>query len=126
VGTTQPPLFSSDSEVVEQICEVLQSVKGYPFDPAKDLPFVRDLVEQYPMLDVLGEIRQWRAWMLDYQTTKKVRHRARIEAWLRRAEQWRRDGGGGQRRGTAPAPGLRGRPEGATAFGDTSTGLERW
>lgn len=82
---------------VDPILAELWRVPGWPKDPAKDEAFVRELLRQYPTIDLVSEIRKWAAWMLDHDSKGKVRHRARFHEWCRRAVEWRPGRLGGSR-----------------------------
>ena len=116
-------MFGSDPKVAMVLRE-LQATKGWPFDPATDEVFVKDLMSQFPRLDLPEEVRKYRAWLYDYDGKKKVRHRARFRNWCRNAGR----GWPGKDRGTAAAQGRgdRSTPRTAADHGPTSDRLEQW
>ena len=100
-------LFDVEDPVQPMLTE-LWKFPGWPVDEMADRTLLRDLCEQFPTLDLIEEIRKWRAWMLDHESKKKVRPRARLRRWCVTAvEIAARRGVGGPRRstgGTRPVP----------------------
>jgi len=77
-------------------CRELRKMPGYPYTDDKDLPFVRDLLEEFPCLDLAAEIKQWQIWLLDNQEKvfkKKVNHRSRLRRWCLNAAKWKANNG---------------------------------
>lgn len=97
----------------------LAQVPGYPFDEQKDSVFVRQLIEEFPEFDVVEEIRQWKAWLLDNELKGKVNWRARLRTWFRNGRRYR--GRRSSRKGGAVGPT---RPGTAAEHGRTSDRLE--
>lgn len=111
-------LFSSDGDDVEKALGVLREMPKYPFQDAVDRPMVRRLIDENPTVDVPWELRKWSLWMTEHRSSKKVRYRARIETWVRRARSYQR--------GNAIGEGVSGQAATATVHGATSDGLEQW
>lgn len=119
----QEPLFDS-GDVVDAAMLELQKTPGWPFDPSKDRLLLNDLRDSYPQLDLIEEIRAWRAWMLDHETKKKVKPRARLRTWCSKAIEFRRGGGrpsSGSGGGGSPQA-----PEPPSAFGTGPVRLDDW
>lgn len=83
-------LFGADR--YDGYVELLHAVPGWPADEVKDRMLVQQLLKQYPQMDLAGEISKWAAWMLDHESRKKVRHRARFANWCGNADRWSREG----------------------------------
>jgi hypothetical protein len=115
-------LFEVPDDDAQPVLQELWKFPGWPVDEAKDRALLADLREQFPALDLIEEIRQWRVWMLDHESKKKVRHRARFRVWCAKAAEFEeRRGVGGPRRtsgGSRPVP--------TAQWGATSDRLERW
>lgn len=115
-------LFDDPTDVLQPFLQELWKTPGWPVDETKDRALLRDLREQFPSLDLIEEIRQWRVWMLDHESKKKVRHRARFRVWCAKAVEFAASRGvGGPRRtsgGSRPVP--------AAQWGASSDRLERW
>jgi hypothetical protein len=72
-----PPL---EDEILNYLEEQLP---GYPFDQQLDQAFVQELLDDFPNLDVLEEIKRFR-WYYDNQPPLR-RPRATIRRWIARA-----------------------------------------
>lgn len=70
-------MYTEADKVVEQ----LHKHPGWPADRKKDRELICMLMEQYPTIDLSDEITKWRAWMLSYESKRKVNHRARFANW---------------------------------------------
>jgi hypothetical protein len=57
---------------------------GYPFDPDIDLPFVQELHNDFPHLDLLEQIKLFR-WYHDNQPPLDNRPRITLRRWIGRA-----------------------------------------
>jgi len=67
---------------------LLKSIPGYPFDFEKDLSFFRDLLIDFPTIDITEELKKWKTWLLDKNfenRKKKVNYRLRLRRWLTNA-----------------------------------------
>lgn len=113
------PLFDT-GDPIEPVLAALQNVPGYPFDVEKDTVLVRDLLDSYPQLDLVEEIRGWTAWMLDHEQKKKVNRRARLRRWCGNAVEF------GRRSGQSDSGRSSTRPEPKEAFGSEDFRLEQW
>ena len=61
---------------------LLKSIPNYTFNFEKDLSFIRDLLTDFPELDILKEIRNWKTWLLDKNLKGKINYRSRLRRWL--------------------------------------------
>ncbi len=97
--------IDSDTEKLNKIvdvCRELRKMPGYPYSDDKDLPFVRDLLEEFSSIDFVSEIKQWQIWLLDNQErvkTKKVNHRSRLRRWCVNSAKWKANKGTYQKHG---------------------------
>ena len=62
------------------------SVKGYPYDESKDLPHVRKLAADFPMVDLLAEAKAWATYKLDKPLDAKSNPRSQFRTWVSRAK----------------------------------------
>jgi hypothetical protein len=74
--------------------EVLQSVKGYPFNEQEDAKLVTGLVRDFPGVDILLELRSWERYKMDKPLEKKSSPRAQIGTWMRKAREFHGNGDG--------------------------------
>ena len=67
-----------------------QDLDGYPFDPQPDRRFVDELLNDFPHLDLLEEIKIFR-WYHDDQPFKDQSHpRAALRRWIARGRRYGR------------------------------------
>lgn len=63
---------------------LLHDLPGYPFDPDLDTPFVQELHNGFPHLDLVEQIKLFR-WYHDNQAPLKRHPRATLRRWIRGA-----------------------------------------
>lgn len=74
--------ISSSTTILDYLEHRLQ---GYPFDPKVDLDFVEELVDDFPTLDILEQIKVWR-WYYNGHPPLQRQPRAALRRWLARAQ----------------------------------------
>lgn len=72
---------SSSSECLD----ALQEITEYPFDEAKDLKLVGDLMKRHPRIDLPGEIVKWGTW-LDDNPGRVKNYRSALRQWCDHAK----------------------------------------
>jgi len=72
------------SEQERLLLGLLKSIPGYPFDFERDLAFIRDLLVDFPALDLEQEIKDWKVWLLDKNLKGKINYRSRLRKWLKK------------------------------------------
>lgn len=55
---------------------------GYPYCPDKDPSFFETLLEEFPELDLLQELKVYYAWTLDIDAPKPFHYRTMFRFWL--------------------------------------------
>ena len=70
----------SDEE--RQYLSLLKSIPNYPFNFERDLSFIRDLLVDFPTLDLKQKIKDWKTWLLDKNPKGKINYRSRLRRWL--------------------------------------------
>jgi hypothetical protein len=78
--TTDALPADTDPAVADILSYLKGKLPGYPFQLALDTLFVRELLEDFPDIDVLEEIKTYR-WYYDHELSKK-NHRASIRRWM--------------------------------------------
>jgi hypothetical protein len=76
------PVHPPDATERERlILHELSQVERYPIDLPKDLGHIRTIAVDFPTIDMLSEIKRWRAWLIDHPLTKKSNPRLRLRNW---------------------------------------------
>lgn len=75
--------FMTDSERL--ILALLDTVEGYPYNLDTDRDFVHSLQADFPSLDLLEHIKDWKTWLWDHRAHihGKTRYRLRLRNWLK-------------------------------------------
>lgn len=76
----------SDKEKI--ILNTIKSVDNYPFDYEKDLDYIRELVIEYPDIDILKQLKKWKTYKIDKPLGKKSNARLQIRNWMTNASKW--------------------------------------
>ena len=86
---TQDALPSDlDPAVADVLIYLREKLPGYPFQLSLDTLFVHELLEDFPDIDVLEEVKTYR-WYYDHELGKK-NHRASIRRWMTNTKPRRR------------------------------------
>ena len=88
---------SNISQNEKDLLSVLKSVENYPFDYEKDLQMIRNLMIDFPKLDITYQLKRWAAYKLDKPLVKKSNPRSQLRNWFEKAEQWRKKDNPGDR-----------------------------
>jgi hypothetical protein len=73
----------------ERYClSLLKSIPGYPFKYEKDLGLIRDLLIDFPTLDIGDEIKDWKTWLMDNNLKGNVNFRSRLRRWLKNSKRY--------------------------------------
>jgi hypothetical protein len=112
-----------EADRLDGIVAALRRYPDWPADDLKDRAFAAEIVEAFPGIDIESEVLAWRTWMMDHETKKQVRPRARFLRWLRGARgdfgRPARSEGAGVRRTSTTARSVE-------SFGPESRSLTRW
>lgn len=87
-NSTVPTLCTvpTSTTVEERVAlAALNSAPGYKFDFDSALDFVREMMSEFPTVDVAEEIKAWRNWLRDKPLKSNSRPHAQIRNWLKRA-----------------------------------------
>ena len=84
----QTALFSHHPFVTEEervTLALLDSIEGYQFDFNSDLDFVHSLSADFPSLNLVEHIKDWKTWLWDNRHNLKgqIRYRSRLRNWLK-------------------------------------------
>ncbi|WP_422444320.1 hypothetical protein [Thermoanaerobacterium sp. DL9XJH110] len=106
-----PPTIPEHTEKEREMLKELKVVPGYPFDFSQDLDYIRNLMVEFPSLDLLTEIKKWRIYKRDKPLKPKSNARLQLRNWCEKALQFQQEKG-------AKANGQRG-PNSGTNEGKT-------
>lgn len=70
----------------------LKSVKGYPFDYAKDLENIRNLAVDFPTIDLETEVKKWCTYKLDKPLKPNSNPRSQLRNWMQKAVEFKKGG----------------------------------
>lgn len=79
------------------ILNALKGIKEYPLDYETDLDHVRQLIIDFPTVDVRAEIKRFATYKLDKPLTKKSNARLQIRNWMSNAKRFQEEKGGTKR-----------------------------
>ena len=96
IGLGQGRTVSNISGQERSCISLLKSIPGYPFQYGKDLVLIRDLLADFPMLDLGDEIKDWKTWLMDNNLEGKRNYRSRLRRWMKNSNRYmeERNGGG--------------------------------
>lgn len=77
-----------DDEIEAMMLYLRDRMQGYPFDERKDVLFVNQLIEDFPDIEHLGELKSFRVWLLDRDDYKPKHFRSAILKWFRQADRY--------------------------------------
>lgn len=118
-GEVVMSLFESADPRVAGALKVLRDLPFWPYDEAKDELLMRNLMDEFPRLDLAAEIRGFAARQLDEEPKGGVRYRARLWNWCRiasrprskRTDSGRRTGGARGAAGPSRSEAFRDEPD---------------
>jgi len=68
--------------------QILQGVKGYPLDRARDMELYQALTDRYPDLDILDVAKDWAAYKLDKPLGPKSNPRSQLNTACKKSQEW--------------------------------------
>jgi hypothetical protein len=78
--------FSCEHDDVGRLIWYLEMYfKEYPFHWDTDMLFFRQVLDEFPELDVLEELKRFRVWLLDKGESQCSNYRSRFRNWLVKA-----------------------------------------
>ena len=73
-----------DADGIKQILEFLSRFASYPLDEDKDSEFFYEILQDFPGVDVLEQLKRFQAWILDLEEERKMNYRSTIRRWMKR------------------------------------------
>lgn len=92
---------NNDNKIILSVDEaefigVIEGIKNYPLDRAKDLEMYNRLKEKYPTLDLLTSIKDWANYKLDQPLKAKANPRSQINTSFGKYVEWGKNIKGGK------------------------------
>ena len=84
----------STSEPENQYLQIIKNIKGWPYDFEIDLEHYRQLVNDFPSVSIIDEIKKLRDWFKDNPIKKKSNPRLRLRNWCDRSKKYKESRGG--------------------------------
>ncbi len=87
-SSTRPNIFIGEEDFTgteRAALHILAMTEGYKFHWQRDLPFVRELIVDYPTINTVSALRDARTWLLDHPGKVK-NFRLFYRHWLEKAE----------------------------------------
>ena len=78
--------IESATPLEQSILDELASVKGYPYDESKDLPHIRKLHADFPLIDLLREVKAWATYKVDKPLEANSSPRSQFRTWCSKAK----------------------------------------
>ncbi len=84
--TTRGDFDNDREQLLPRVLDYLhRQLPGYPFNPDVDRPFVEELFDDFPDVDILEEVKTFR-WYYENQPLARVRApRVALRRWIAKA-----------------------------------------
>lgn len=83
-----PPPTEEQEDVTRierEVLVILRNTPGYDFEYSQDLAYIRELAVDFPRLDLLEEVKNWRVHKEDKPLKKNGNHRPGLRTWMGKA-----------------------------------------
>jgi len=83
------PLFDEPMTPKQSEClaELVQ-LEGWKADPVRDAGLMRDLTQLFPTVEIEREAVNYRIWLRDHNSKKRVNHHRRFTNWVKKSYEW--------------------------------------
>lgn len=82
------------NDYIEEVIAAFRKVPGYPVDEKRDRAWLAELVSDegftLDKIDLVEEVRSWKAYILDKPFDKKSKPRAQFRTWIKNSLAWGR------------------------------------
>lgn len=82
---------NSPSQLELKILNIFKQIDKYPFDYERDLEHIRELMTDYPNIDILNETKKWKAYKKDKPLKKNSNARLQYRNWLDNAKKFAKE-----------------------------------
>ena len=77
----------SDPQYLEAACEALSQVPDYPYHELHDRDLLKQIIHDFPEVDILEQLKAWRWYRVDHQFVLK-NPRGSLRRWMLRAREF--------------------------------------
>lgn len=70
---------------VHKLMDLLQKIDGYPFDRSKDYPFLDELMDEFPLVNLYEELIRLRLWLSECKPYPGLHYRLFLRRWVQNA-----------------------------------------
>ena len=80
-------LYPFDNAYQDILLECLASIPDYPFSEEIDRPLLAELMQDFPEVDLIDQLKAWRWYRVD-NPTKLKNPRGALRRWMQRAREF--------------------------------------
>ncbi len=81
-------VMASASSTERKILKTIKSIPQYPFGYEDDIEYIRELMTDYPEIDILEEAKKWKTYKKDKPLKKNSNARLQLRNWMSNASKW--------------------------------------
>jgi hypothetical protein len=82
-------LINDDEQAILDYLKI--EIPNYSYNEKKDLMHIRALQVDFPAVNILDVLKDWRAWLIDRPLTNKSNPRSQIRTWVKNQSKWSKD-----------------------------------
>ena len=75
----------------KNILSIMKKIPNYPFEPEKDLSFIRELKKEFSAVDFVKETKKWRTYKLDKPLKKDSNSRLQYRNWIENSKKYNKE-----------------------------------
>ena len=69
----------------QTLLDLLNKIDGYPVNASIDQPFLEDLINEFPTVDIHEELIRFRLWLSECRPYPSLRYRLLLRKWIQNA-----------------------------------------
>ena len=75
----------------KNILSIMKKIPNYPFEPEKDLSFIRELKKEFSAVDFVKETKKWKTYKLDKPLKKDSNSRLQYRNWIENSKKYNKE-----------------------------------